>query len=232
MMKKDPLKSEIRKLKSLPLESPFGVIDDPPPYKSKKKQKETIYIPEKTSSDVPKAAKLGRLPKEVEKIQGKIDNLVKVPKEQLDQFMQVYTDSSKGIANDFLTRIAPVFLSFEDAMSYSTVALRDCLSYDGEIDLEILPLLEWAARISVLATFLDKLGLPYVYKKRFMQLSIAKAVEKAFLTKNSMLGTTVGISAQNRVAGIVNTPNKTTTTPNVPPAAIRTRNLNTNRKTK
>jgi hypothetical protein len=103
--------------------------------KKKKKIREVIMFPEKQNFDAPKKSKLNKASKEIEKMQGKLSNIIKVPKEQLDTFMEVYNSSSKNIATEFLASIAPTFLAFEDSMNYSTVALRDGLSYDGEIDM-------------------------------------------------------------------------------------------------
>ena len=163
--------------------------------------KEVILIPEKTLSDVPKKSKLGKLPREAEKIKGKISNIVKIHQKQLDSFMKKFNQSSSSMSSQFLETIAPAFLAHEDAMNYVTVALRDGLSYDGEIDLEILPMLEWAARISYLAVFLENINMPEDVKNRYLRLSTSRAVEKAFTTKHSPYTKING--ADGKVAGIV-----------------------------
>ena len=57
--------------------------------------KEVILIPEKTLSDVPKKSKLGKLPREAEKIKGKISNIVKIHQKQLDSFMKKFNQTSR-----------------------------------------------------------------------------------------------------------------------------------------
>ena len=216
MLKKLKLKAKIQKevsnLNSQPVESPFGLTEDDPlpkvkqqqPVRKKKKKKprEVIMFPEKTSSDSPRKSKLKHAPKEIEKMQEQLSNIVKVPKEQLDTFMDSYNASSKNISTIFLKSIAPQFLAFEDAMNYSTVALRDGLSYDGEIDLELLPLLEWSTRLNTLEIFLSTLkSMSKGTKDRIIRYSTIKAIEKVFNSKQSF---NQSMSAtHNKVAGIV-----------------------------
>jgi hypothetical protein len=169
--------------------------------KKKKRTREVIMFPEKQNFDSPKKSKLNKASREIEAMQGKLSNIVKVPKEQLDTFMQVYNDSSKNISTEFLASIAPTFLAFEDSMNYSTVALRDGLSYDGEIDMELAPLLEWATRLNVLELFLTQLtSLSEETKTRIVRLATMRAVEKAFMSKGPAGGLT---GTHNKVAGIV-----------------------------
>lgn len=197
---KDPLKRELKKLDRLPKESPFGDVDIEERPK-KKKRKEVILFPEKNNLDSPKKSKLKKATKEVEKMQDKLSNIIKVPKEQLDNFMSIYNKSSSSLSSEFLSSIAPVFLSFEDAMNYSTVALRDGLSYDGEIDLELMPLLEWAARLNTFELYLKQLtSLSEDTKSRLIRLSTSRAVEKAFSSRPNLTG--YG-NTSNKVAGIV-----------------------------
>jgi hypothetical protein len=182
-------------------------VEETPPKKKKKKRldvaREVIMFPEKTNSESPKRSKLNKASKEVSAMQDKLTNIIKVPKEQLDTFMEVYNNSSKGISTQFLASIAPVFLAYEDAMNYSTVALRDGLSYDGEIDLELAPLLEWAARIATLEVYLNALtAMSDETKSRFLRLAVSRSVEKAFATKGGPAGLT---GTHNKVAGIVTT---------------------------
>jgi len=167
----------------------------------KKNKKEVVMLPDKTTSDSPKVNKLKALPKDAEVIQKDLSNLVKIPKKQLDNFMEIYAKSSKKLSSEFLERIAPVFLSYEDAMNYSTVALRDGLSYDGTIDFELIPLLEWATRIATLEIFLENLKMPKETKDRFINLTILKAIDKAFSMKS--VNPFVPSSVDNKVAGIV-----------------------------
>jgi hypothetical protein len=167
----------------------------------KKEKSEVVYLPEKITSDTPKRSKLTRLPKEAENIKSKLDNIIKVPKDQLDTFMKSFNTSSKFISSEFLKNIAPVFLSFEDAMNYSTVALRDGLSYDGEIDLELMPILEWAARLATLDVFMSKLKMTESLKTRFLNLCVNRIVEKAFTIKYTPSYSVRG--SDTKIAGIV-----------------------------
>jgi hypothetical protein len=241
--KKLKLKDIKAHLESLPPEKPFGETDldeemsrpprrkrvkDPdaedlaffpePTTKKKKKKKviapkEVIMFPEKTNSETPKKSKLSKATKEIEKMQGKLSNLVKVPKEQLDTFMEVFTKASTDISGEFLRSIAPVFLSYEDAMNYSTVALRDGLSYDGEIDMEIIPLLEWSVRLNTLEVFLSKLtSMTEETRLRIIRFATIRAMDKAFNVKNTGLGMP---NTHNKVAGIVTTRDKETPNKNL-----------------
>lgn len=203
---KTKIADEVKLLNTIPIESPFGdtTLTSVRDKKKKKKKivREVIMFPEKQNSDSPKKSKLNKAPKEVTKMQSKLTNIIKVPKKQLDTFMEKYDSSSKDISSEFLATIAPAFLAFEDAMNYSTVALRDGLSYDGEIDLELSPLLEWSARLNTLELFLKTLtSLSTATKDRIVRYATIKAVDKAFNTRSNPMGNTVG----NKVAGIVTT---------------------------
>lgn len=203
----------LNNINSLPLESPFGDTSMPTPkqkrkaffkklkqYKQEQLNREMILLPNKTQGDVPSQPKLKSFPNDTDKIKDLLGNIVKIPKSQLDQFMALFKQSSADISSTFLEQIAPVLLSFEDAMNYSTVALRDGLSYDGEIDLEILPMLEWVTRLTVLEVYINKLPISDTTKMLFLRLCAIKAVDKAFLTKN-ISGITTNVD--NKVAGIV-----------------------------
>jgi hypothetical protein len=199
-------KEELKKLETLPMYKPFGDTEvdtvSAKDLKKKKKSREVILFPEKTNLDAPKKSKLKTATKEISSMQDKLTNIVRVPTEQLDTFMNSYNMSSSRVSKEFLGTIAPAFLAFEDAMNYSTVALRDGLSYDGEIDLEILPLLEWATRLNTFEVFLENLtSLSITTKKRILRVATIKAIEKAFTTKTS--SSMLYGANNNKVAGIV-----------------------------
>ena len=165
--------------------------------------KEKILLPESViAGSTPVKAKLTPMPKEIANMKDQLGNIIKVPEELLDTFMQVYKDSSTEISKDFLSKIAPVYLAFDDAMSFSTVAMRDGLSFDTEIDLEIVPLLEWVTRLAALEKFLTMMPISKELKDKFMSLSTFKAVEKCFQKKFGGFEKDA-VSTDNKVAGIV-----------------------------
>lgn len=173
--------------------------------KKKKKVKNDLLLPDSSYSDSPKKAKLSKPSKEVSKI-SELANLVRVPEEQLDTFMNKYEGTTAKVAGSFLADIAPVFLAFENAMSYSTVAMRDGLSFDNEIDLEIMPLLEWSTRICTFELFLKELPLSEAYRELLLKNVIFKAVDRCFSEKKKPL---LGYAdSDNRVAGVVTSMNK------------------------
>jgi hypothetical protein len=164
-----------------------------------------VMLPESESKDNPKKARLVKPNREIPGID-KMANVIKVPEEQLDSFMERYESATSKVSSEFLSSVAPVFLAFENAMSYSTVAMRDGLSFDNEIDLEIMPLLEWSTRICTLEIFLKELPLDEVYRDRIIRNVILRAVEKCFGEKRK--GLMGHADTENRVAGIVTSMNK------------------------
>jgi hypothetical protein len=177
------------------VDTPFGL---------QKKPKERIMMSNPTLGGVPLKAALTELPNEVERLTSKISNIVEVPEEQINTFIENYTTSTKNGTQFFMERVAPVFLSFEEAMSISSIAMRDGLSLDNEVDLEISPLLEWTARLSTLEHFLNQFPLSEPLRNQFMRLCVSRAVDKCFTHnkfKNSLLDSTANVD--NRVAGIM-----------------------------
>lgn len=188
-------------------ESPFGLTEESTPARSKKKKrkptkevvdkksapkttakkkkiKKHIYIPEPEPLDSydykPKRSKLRAPGKRLKKALEDVENVVEIPKEQLDVFMNTLTSSSTDMAKLFLEQIAPVLLSFEQAMQYSSIALKEGLSYPNTIQLDLEPMIEWGAKLAFLNEFLLRLPLKPYYRRKYMEMTMVMAVQAAF----------------------------------------------------
>ena len=98
----------------------------------------------------------------------KVDNLVDIPEEELDQILENTKGLTERLSSILLNEGAASIMAFESTKSYAEAALRDGLGVSGTIDDSIPNALIHVLRLSVLCECVNSTSIPEKYKTLFL----------------------------------------------------------------
>lgn len=123
------------------------------------------------------------LPKEA-KMLGDMYNLYKVPENQIKKILEKVEANASTISDNFLSSIVTSFLGYDQAMTYSQVALRDGAGIDIEVETDVENLIGWVCRLSLMYHVIKMQPLPNTYKSLIFKSMIKHGMEKAFSSRS------------------------------------------------